>query len=166
MQWLVCAVVVALLVSLAWFDVAHRRLPNKLVGAVALLYFVIAALTRAPLGTIGAHIAMALLAFFVGALLFAARMLSGGDVKFAAAVFLWSGAGLAWPTFVMISLAGLVVACVALAAGWLVRRSPAGKLASFAKPWVAERGVPYGVAIALGALPMLALRTLEGGMTL
>lgn len=160
MQWLVCAIVVALLVSLAWFDVAHRRLPNLLVGMVALLYFVVAVFTKVPLTAIGVHLAVALLAFLIGALLFAARLLGGGDVKFAAAVFLWAGASLAWPTFVLISLAGLVVALMALASDWLVRRSPAGKLASLAKPWVAARGVPYGVAIALGALPVLASRAL------
>lgn len=166
MQQIACAVTIALLVSLAWFDVVHRRLPNTLIGVVALLYFLVAVFAKVPLSTIAAHVAVALLAFLVGALLFAVRMLGGGDVKFAAAVFLWSGASLAWPTFVLISLAGLVVALVALTAGWLVRRSPQAWLADLARPWAATRGVPYGVAIALGALPILALRMLAGGMTL
>lgn len=166
MQLLACAISVALLGSLAWFDVTHRRLPGTLVGGVALLYFVAAALAKAPLTSIAAHVAVALIAFAVGALLFAARLLAGGDVKFAAAVFLWAGVNLALPTFELISLAGLLVAVVAIAAGWLVRRWPSGVLARIASPWMTARGVPYGVAIALGALPIIVVRALAGGMTL
>jgi prepilin peptidase CpaA len=166
MQLLACALAIALLVSLAWFDVAQRRLPDKLVGIVVILYFVMAAFAHVPLISIAAHVGMALIAFSIGAGLFAAGLLGGGDVKFAAAVFLWSGAKFAMPVFVLISLAGLVVALMALAAGWLVRRAPSSLLAGIASPWVAARGVPYGVAIALGALPIFVVRTLSGGMTL
>ena len=166
MQLVVCVLAIALLVSLAWFDVAQRRLPDKLVGVVVLFYFVMAAFAKVPLSSIAAHVGMALIAFSVGAGLFAAGLLGGGDVKFAAAVFLWAGAKFAMPAFVMISLAGLVVALIALAAGWLVRRAPSSLPAKIALPWIAARGVPYGVAIAVGALPIFVVRTLAGGMTL
>lgn len=165
MRLLACVIAIALLASLAWFDVVHRRLPGKLVGTVTVFYLVMATLAKAPLSSVAVHVGVALIAFSVGAALFAAGLLGGGDVKFAFAVFLWAGATLAIPAFVLISLAGLVVALVALAAGWLVRRSPSGMLARIASPWSAARGVPYGVAIALGALPIIVVRTLAGGMT-
>lgn len=163
MHLLVCAIGIALLGALAWFDVAHRRLPDRLVGAVAALYFVAAAFNKVPLTFVAAHVAVAIIAFTIGALLFAAGVMGGGDVKFAAAVFLWAGAKLAMPTFALISLTGLVVTLVALAAGWIVRRSPQGMLAHVASPWIAARGVPYGVAISFGALPIIAVCTLVGG---
>jgi prepilin peptidase CpaA len=166
MQLPACVLAIALLVSLAWFDVAQRRLPNKLIGAVVLFYFFMAAFARVPMISIAVHIGVALIAVLVATGLFAARMLGGGDVKFAAAVFLWAGAKFAMLTFVLISLAGLVVAFVALAAGWIVRRMSSGVLASIASPWNGTRGVPYGVAIALGALPIFVARTLAGGMTM
>lgn len=166
MQLPVCVIAVALLCSLAWFDVTHRRLPSELVCAIALLYFVAAALAKAPLTSIAAHVGVALIAFAVGALLFAGRVMGGGDVKFAAAVFLWAGVHFALSAFELISLAGLVVALMAVAAGWLVHRSPSGVLSRVASPWMAARGVPYGVAIAVGALPIIVVRTLAGGMTL
>jgi prepilin peptidase CpaA len=164
MQLFVCAIGIALLGVLAWFDVVHRRLPGGLVGAVAVLYFIVAALYTVPLSLVATHVAVALFALFVGALLFAAGLQGGGDVKFAAAVFLWAGAQFAMATFALISLSGLVVALVSLAAGRLMRRSPSGTLARIASPWIAARGVPYGVAISLGALPIVVVRTLAGGM--
>jgi len=164
MHLLVCAIGIALLGALAWFDIVHRRLPDRLVGAVAVLYFVGAAVDKAPPVFVAMHVGVAAAAFLVGALLFAAGVLAGGDVKFAAAVFLWAGTEFAVPTLVLISLAGLVVTLVALAAGWLARRSPQGGLTRVVAPWTASRGIPYGVAISLGALPIIAIRTLAGGM--
>ncbi|WP_028220276.1 A24 family peptidase [Paraburkholderia oxyphila] len=166
MPLLACMLTVALLASLACFDVAQRRLPGKLVGAVALMYFIMAAFAKVSLLSIATHFGVALSAFLIGTLLFAAGMLGGGDVKFAAAVFLWAGVKFAMAAFILISLAGLIVALVALGAGWLARRAPAGALAGIASPWAAARGVPYGVAIAIGALPIVVARTLAGGMTL
>ena len=166
MHSLACIIVIALFARLAWFDVSQRRLPGKLVGAVALLYFATAVLARVSLISIAMHVGVALIAFWIGTGLFAAGMLGGGDVKFAAAVFLWAGAKFALPAFVLISFAGLAVALVAIAAGWLVRRSPSGVLARVASPWSQTRGVPYGVAIAFGALPIVAVSTLAGGMTM
>ncbi|WP_167760152.1 A24 family peptidase [Paraburkholderia pallida] len=166
MQLPACVLTIALLASLACFDVAQRRLPGRLVGAVALMYFIAAAFAKVSLLSIATHIGVALSAFLIGTALFAAGMLGGGDVKFAAAVFLWAGAKFAMAAFILISLAGLMVALVALGAGWLVRRAPAGALSGIASPWAASRGVPYGVAIAIGALPIVVARTLAGGMTL
>lgn len=165
MHLLTCAFAVALLVSLAGFDLAKRRLPDRLVGAVALFYFFMAVSARVPPMSIAIHVAVALAVFCVATGLFAAGLLGGGDVKFAAAVFLWAGAKLAVPAFVLISLAGLVVALAALSARWLVSQLRPGAVVSVAMFLSAARGVPYGVAIAFGGLPIV-VRTLAGGMTL
>ncbi|HTH61595.1 MAG TPA: prepilin peptidase [Paraburkholderia sp.] len=164
MHSLPCLITTALLLTLAWFDVAQRRLPGKLVGALVVLYFVMAASARVSPMSIATHIGVALIALAAGTALFAAGMLGGGDVKFAAAVFLWAGAKFALPAFVLISVAGLAVTLVAVTAGWLVRVAPSGAMARVASPWAATRGVPYGVAIALGALPVIVARLLSGGM--
>jgi prepilin peptidase CpaA len=166
MPFLVCLIAIALLVGLAGFDVARRRLPGTLVGALALLYLVTAVLDHASLTSIAAHVGVALIAFAIGTALFAAGVLGGGDVKFAAAVFLWAGTAFALPAFELISVAGLVVTLVAVGAGRLVRRLPSGGIAAVASPWAATRGIPYGVAIASGALPIIAARVLAGGVAL
>lgn len=160
----ICAIAVVLIASLAWFDVSSRRLPNVLIGLLAALYFVWSAFAAIPLTTVIAHVAVALATFVVAGALFAGGLIGGGDVKFASAVFLWAGSQLALPAFILISLAGLLIATVALVATWLVRHTPNSVPGRLALPWQVQRGVPYGVAIAFGGLLIVVVRTMAHGM--
>jgi prepilin peptidase CpaA len=102
---------------------------------------------------------VALAAFVIGFGLFALRWLGGGDVKLAAVIFLWTGAPLAWPVLLLISALGLPVAMFSMLAARFVKRrgqsttqhqdSPQ-RMRRLANWWSAKRGVPYGVALALG----------------
>jgi prepilin peptidase CpaA len=155
---------VALLILAAW-DIRYRRLPNGLVVVVGGLYILDALTAGDPAAFMLNHLLTALATFAIGFGLFALGLLGGGDVKLAAALFLWTGTPLAWPVLLLISAIGLPIAMFSLFAAWIVKRrrhcadnetigarhhiGPCGML-RFADWWSAKRGVPYGVALALG----------------
>jgi prepilin peptidase CpaA len=142
------AIAAVVLLGLAAFDIRHRRLPNPLVMLVAGLFFVDALALQLPLHHVASHGLAALVAFAIGVAFVAAGWIGGGDAKLAGAVFLWTGTGLALPVLTLISVIGLLVALVSLASMHLrfrMKTTPRG-LATMSS----QRGVPYGVALALG----------------
>lgn len=163
MSLLLRALASAALVVLAAYDIRHRRLPTRLVAVVGVLYFADALVAGDPLSLILKHGALALAVFAIGFVMFALRWVGGGDVKLAAAIFVWTGSALAWPVLLIVSVAGLPVAlCSLLAARFTRRHEPAaaangapavktrGAFERMAHWLSAKRGVPYGVALALG----------------
>ena len=148
------------LCALAAYDIRHRRLPTRLVAVVAGLYIVDALVAGDPWLLIVKHGAVALAAFVIGFGLFALRWIGGGDVKLAAAIFMWTGAPLAWPVLLLVSALGLPVALCSMLAARIARRHDAGVARDNNRPrstlrrlagWCsAKRGVPYGVALAAG----------------
>ena len=137
------------LALLIWRDLRDRRLPNYLVGIVVCLYFVQAALHRTSLANIGSHLLICSLAFSLAAAMFRFGWMGGGDVKLAAAVFLWAGLHLGWTVYCVVSLTGLALAVLMLALDRLAntaQRAKYGVLHALA----VGRGVPYGVALACG----------------
>lgn len=145
----------AVLAVLALYDLRARRLPNAAVAAFAALYFVDAAFAGSARAALAAHFATSIAALATAALLFRFGWLGGGDVKLAAAVFLWSGPAHAARVLFMISVSGSMIGLLVLAVGALSRRSA---LAQRRLAWLApERGVPYGIALALGGALALAL---------
>jgi prepilin peptidase CpaA len=94
---------------------------------------------------------LALLA--LGTVAFAARLLGGGDVKLFAAIGLWLDLRSATGLVALVFIAGGVVAVVYLAARFFRGRgSNAGGTGG-----KGGTRVPYGVAIALGALALMVL---------
>jgi prepilin peptidase CpaA len=138
--YIVCAAlyVTGLLLAALW-DILTRSIPNVLVAAIAA-----AALALLLLGaphTLLSHGIAALAVLGGGALLFALRLWGAGDAKLLAASTVLVGAqGL--PVLILVTaLAGGLMAAAWMAA----RRLPGRRRAS-------ARGLPYGVAIACGAL--------------
>ncbi|AIO82274.1 hypothetical protein [Burkholderia mallei] len=121
------------LASLALADLRTRRLAT----------FAVALVGAPGDGGFASHAALGAAAFALGAAMFRAGWIAGGDVKLAAVVFLWAGPAHAWPVAFAIGVGGLAVGAVCIAAG----RAPR-VLAWFAP----ARGVPYGVALAAGGL--------------
>lgn len=145
------------LIMLAGFDLRMRRLPNAAVAAFAALYFVNAAMVGFGRASWNIHVAASAASFAVAALMFRLGWLGGGDVKLAAAVFLWAGPE-SWPVLVVVSLCGLFVAVAVLAVAGM-RRIPALAGVSTRLGWLAPaRGVPYGVALALGGIAAVLLQ--------
>ena len=127
----------------ALLDILTRRLPNILCGLMVIAGLVLAAWIGG-LSALGLHLAHAALALVVGYLLFVAGVFGGGDGKFYAAVAAFFPVAQMLSIFVLITVAGLV-----LAMGWfgLKRFARGGNKdkENFGK-------LPYGVAIAAGAL--------------
>ncbi|HEV3106531.1 MAG TPA: prepilin peptidase [Trinickia sp.] len=157
-MWFVKALACGVLAMLALSDLRLRRLPNVGVVAFAALYFVQAVCMdsgRFAFGAFEAHAATGALALVLAALLFSLGWLGGGDAKLAAAVFLWAGPAHAAAVFLIVSVSGLMVGIAVLATGVALRRHQA-LTPHFA--WLAPaRGVPYGVALALGGALAVSL---------
>ncbi|AOK20009.1 peptidase A24 [Burkholderia cepacia] len=143
MLYLVQSVATVLLASLAAQDLRDRRLSNRVVLAFGALYFVAAALARDGFAPLAGHVAAGATMLLLFGAMRHAGWIGGGDVKLAAAVCLWAGPALAVPVLTIVGAGGLACGVAALAADARQRRTAP------ARP-VATRGVPYGVALALG----------------
>ncbi|WP_175011875.1 prepilin peptidase, partial [Burkholderia lata] len=115
MLTLVQSVATVLLASLAAQDLRDRRLSNRGVLAFAALYFVAAALARDGFAPLAGHVATgaAMLLLFGG--MRHAGWIGGGDVKLAAAVFLWAGPALAFPVLTGVGAGGALCGLALLA---------------------------------------------------
>lgn len=126
----------------AFTDLKSRRIPNwlSLVTAISGLGF---AAFDGLGSTFPWHVASMLAALAIGMILFGLKMWGGGDGKFFAATAAWFPLAGLPQLIVAISLAGLVIALA-----WLL----IGKFGKKHKPaqWLSL--VPYGVAIAVGAI--------------
>jgi prepilin peptidase CpaA len=146
------------LASLAMFDICFRRLPNRSVLLVAFLYLVDAALARPGIASVAVHLGTAAGAFAVFALLFRFGWMAGGDVKLAAAIFLWAGPAFALPVLFIVSLCGLVLGLTVLGIALFHRRGWHLDRASLQS--VRMDGVPYGVPLAIGGVAAVWLPVL------
>jgi prepilin peptidase CpaA len=138
-----------LLVVAAVIDVRTHTISNRLNLAVALLaplYWWSVGLPLWP--GVGIQVGMGVAVFILFALAFYAGMMGGGDVKLAAALALWFEPLTTARFLVFMSLAGGVLTIVVLVRHRMLKKP--------GKPQV-----PYGVAIAIGALAILTQRFLN-----
>lgn len=135
-------ILIALLLAAAAQDVAQRRISNWLsLGVIAVA--VAAAVVLGPTVTLWQNGVVFALMIALGMPLFAAGWLGGGDVKLFAALGLWVDFSAVLPLLSSILIAGGVLALLSLAI-------KGGKAARKSK------GLPYGVAIAVGTAVVLA----------
>lgn len=151
-------VFVGLVLTAALEDALSFTIPNW-VSLALLATFVPAALSVGmPLPAIALNVGIGVAALVAGMVMFALRWVGGGDAKLLAAVSLWLG-WTAVPTF----LIGTAMAGGALAIMLLTLRSTSLRPLILLGPrWVSRladpgEGVPYGVAIAVGAFAALPL---------
>ena len=152
-ELLVIVVVPALLALAAGWDLASYTIPNALPLALLAVFILFVLVTGMTGSAFAWHLAAGLAGFAVGFALFAFGFIGGGDAKLFATVALWFGfADLGSYALVASVLGGaLTLALLAL------RRLP---LPLAGQPWLvrlhdARSGVPYGVALAAGALVVL-----------
>lgn len=146
------AVFAALVVWAALKDATSLTIPNRLTLALAAAFLPAALAAGLPWQGWTLALAAGSGALLVGMALFAFRMVGGGDAKLFAACGLWLGLSASAPFLLWTGMAGGV-----LAAGLLIGRNLAGHYPGFGPTWVQRlltrgEGVPYGVAIAAGAL--------------
>jgi prepilin peptidase CpaA len=146
---LLLAILAILLVVAAVIDVRTFTISNRLNLAVALLALVFWWSVGLPLWPqVAVRLAIAAGVFLLFALAFYAGMMGGGDVKLAAALVLWFPAAATLFFLVVMSIAGGLVTLVFL----IIHRTRG-------KPGRPQ--IPYGVAIAIGGLAILAQRFLN-----
>ena len=133
-----------LLLMAAWTDIKTRTISNELNAAIALLavaFWWVAGDALWP--DVAIRIGVALLLFAVFAVLFILKMMGGGDVKMIAALALWLPFSSLMVMLTVMALAGGVITLFLL-----IRQRW--------RPNAARPEVPYGVAIAIGGLWVIA----------
>ncbi|MGE5563929.1 MAG: prepilin peptidase [Bacillota bacterium] len=146
---LLLAALAAILVVAAVIDVRTFTISNRLNLTVALLAPVYwASVALSPWPGVAVQLAAAATVFVVMAGAFYAGMMGGGDVKLAAAIALWFSPFTTLRFLVLTSLAGGVLTLVVVALHRARKRE-------------GRPEIPYGVAIAFGALAILTQRFLN-----
>jgi len=133
-------------------DVTTMKIPNWISGLLIIAFFPTAFLVGLPPMVVLMHVGIAFAALLVGMVLFARGYIGGGDAKLISASCLWMGLTGSGMFLVWTGLAGGLV-CL----GLIAARAQLQSYTTGAPGWVAQlmepRGdLPYGVAIAVGAL--------------
>jgi prepilin peptidase CpaA len=141
---LAAILVVAAVIDVRTFTISNRL--NAAVAAGAPLYWLSIALNPWP--GMAIQLAAGTIVFVLLAIAFFAGMMGGGDVKLAAALALWFSPACTIKFLVLMSVAGGVLTLGIL--GWHHAQKREGR-----------PEIPYGVAIAFGALTILSQRFLN-----
>ncbi|MET0346945.1 MAG: prepilin peptidase [Methyloceanibacter sp.] len=133
-------------------DLFTLTVPNRIVIALALLFFLAAPLAGLGLADIGVHAGLALAALTLGFALFSLGLVGGGDAKLFASSCLWLSPQAIIPYALYAALIGGALALLLLF--WRAQPLPA-MLAS--KGWLVRlhspnEGMPYGIALAAAGL--------------
>lgn len=142
----------ALAIAAGLHDLTTMRIPNWLTGLLIVLFLPVALVSGLGLGDVGLHFAVAVAAMAVGMGMFALNWIGGGDAKLLAGVCLWMGPVGSGPFLVWTGLFGGLF-CLAL----IFARGHARAYALNGPGWAVrllepKGDIPYGVAIAAGAL--------------
>lgn len=151
--WTIAALVFPVL--MAWCaisDMFTMRIPNLLTLAVIVSFAVIGPLAGLSLVTMGWHLALAVGVLVLTYLFFMIGVIGGGDAKMCAAIMLWMGPANAMEYGLSFAILGGALTLVML----LVKRFPTvpvlGSTAWYGRLAEPKSGVPYGIALAAGAL--------------
>ncbi len=139
----------------SWLDATQRRLPNWL-SALGLVAGLAAAFAVGGLDAAGSHGLHALVALLGGMALFALGVIGGGDAKFYAGLAAWFPLSLGLNLFVAVAMAG-----AGLLVCWAIVRKVRGQ-AVFTRNAGPGDGLPYGIAVAAGAM-LVALAPIIAG---
>jgi len=133
-------------------DLTTMKIPNWISGLLILGFFPAALVVGVPWTDMAIALGVGFAALLVGMAMFALRWIGGGDAKLMAAACLWLGWSGVAPFLLFTALAGGGF-CLLL----ITARSQLQPFAANAPGWVSrlmqpKGDIPYGVAIAIGAL--------------
>lgn len=154
-ETLVLFVVPALLALAAGWDLASFTIPNVLSLVMIASFVLFAVIVRMTLADAGWHALAGAIGLACGFTLFALGYIGGGDAKLFAAIALWLGFGNLLEFALIASLFG-----GALALALMSLRSLPLPAVLAGRSWLVRlhdraAGIPYGVALAAGALVVL-----------
>ena len=153
-QILLMIVLPAILAIAAAFDLTSFTIPNSLSLALIAGFVAFALASSLEPAIFSWHLLAALVALAAGFLLFALGYIGGGDAKLFAAISLWVG----WHDLLAYALAASLLGGALTLMLIFLRQIPLP--AGFRLAWVLKlhekkSGIPYGVALAAGALVIL-----------
>ena len=133
-------------------DLLTMTIPNRLCLAIAVGFFIFAAVFRAPVDLVLFNLSCGAAVLVVMFALFSLGWIGGGDAKLAAATALWLGWGSLLDYSLRTAIFGGVLSVVII----LGRKTPLpawmSKQAWIARLHDAKAGVPYGVAMAAAGI--------------
>ncbi|QIK40045.1 A24 family peptidase [Pontivivens nitratireducens] len=151
-----CAVAIPALIAV-WTDFSAMRIPNRISIAMLAIFVIVVPLT-VPLSEIPMRLLAGGIVFAIGLVLYALGQMGAGDVKFAAAVFLFVDP--ADMTFFMRILG--IMALTGLLTHRMVGRIPAMRaMAPDWASWSAKGVFSYGVALSVSLIFYLLLLATE-----
>ena len=133
-------------------DLLTMKIPNFVSLALVAGFLIVALLTQMPLATFGSSLAIGLAVLGVTFLLFAFKLLGGGDAKLIAAGSVWIGADHIIEYLAFVAIFGGVLSLAILGyRKWIP--GTALNLPGWAQRLHTPQGpIPYGIAIAAGGL--------------
>lgn len=134
-----------LMAAMVWTDLRHMRIPNTLVGAVALVGLGCALAGLMP--DLGARLIAGAAVFAFGLMLFALRVMGGGDVKMLA-VLVPLVPPSALTSFVLLLSATMILGAIGMAGARRVAGGPGSSWTSLR----ARGRYPLGLSIAAAAM--------------
>ena len=148
-------ILLASALTLAWAavgDALTYRIPNLLPALVAGGFA--AAAWFEPSAFLIGGVLTGLAVFGAGALLFARRLMGGGDVKLLAAASLWCGPEQLAPFALVISVTAVALALLMLSPLGRLLPQPPSRLAAGSDGFAAvtRQPMPFGIAVAAGGL--------------
>lgn len=139
----------------AMSDLVSYRIPNWISLAIVAAFAVAVVVAGMPVAAVGWHLLVGIAALAAGFGLFAFNLIGGGDAKLFAAGALWAGPDYIMKYCLAFALAGGAFALAVI----LLRRVPlpamAARISFLNKLLQPKAGLPYGVALAIGALIIL-----------
>ena len=141
-------------------DIARFEIPNWLCLSIAFLFPVAALLTPGSAHWLS-HLAALFLILVVGLAVFNFGVMGGGDIKLLTAIAAWTGLSDLVTLMIATAIAGGIVSAVLLTARYAVQKLQpnAGDDTPHKEPirvLQKDAPMPYGVAIALGTLFLIA----------
>jgi prepilin peptidase CpaA len=133
-------------------DIFTMKIPNKIPLALVASFIAVALLTGMPMETFGINMAIGFAVLVATFALFAMNLLGGGDAKLIAAGAIWMGPDHVLEYIVFITVFGGVLSLAILGYRKFIPAT------AFSMPYWAQRlhqdqgPIPYGIAIAAGAL--------------
>jgi prepilin peptidase CpaA len=138
------ALLAAIALTGAVYDLRFRRIPNWLCGLALAAGIALAFLVSAE--SPGSHALHVLIVLAAGLVFFALKMLGGGDVKFYAGLASFFPLAKATALLLYISISGIVLVAI-----WFVSRRLAG-IPMRGRSGGKSDELPYGIAIGAGAI--------------
>jgi prepilin peptidase CpaA len=152
---LVIVVLPVILALAAGCDLTSYTIPNLLQFALLITFLVFVFASHMPPAMIGLHLLAGFVGLAAGFALFALGYVGGGDAKLFACVVLWLGLGDLGSYALAAAIMGGVLTLALLGLRCLPLPASLARIAWLVRLHDKRSGIPYGVALAAGALLIL-----------